>query len=313
MEPLEDSPLRRRPIRSLGQGRPDKAGELAGDGGHDVLFRLPASREALIAAVQPLLRRPGSGDGRVRCAILAPAQGVADKQMVAVMPRRFDEHTPRVWSRRSAQTAPARQRPWWQPRCRSAAQLRRPHQCRGPPHLRIIERLRRGVAEGPPLRRRRPGKARWRSISPPASDLLAARTLSSCRHVEPAILPLAALSPGPTFFRRRNKTMRRQFMALVALAVAGLVAPAPAQAQTYKMEKVDIKGEGGTDYVAVDAATGRVFVSRCDAHDGRRRRDRQGARRHSEYARRARRGDRRPKRATGSRPTAGTRRSRCSI
>ena len=28
------------------------------------------------------------------------------------------------------------------------------------------------------------------------------------------------------------------------------------------MEKFDIKGDGGTDYVAVEAATGRVFVSR---------------------------------------------------
>ena len=56
--------------------------------------------------------------------------------------------------------------------------------------------------------------------------------------------------------------MRGQVLALVALAVAGLVAPAPAQAQTYKMEKVDIKGEGGTDYASVDAATNRVFVSR---------------------------------------------------
>ena len=56
--------------------------------------------------------------------------------------------------------------------------------------------------------------------------------------------------------------MCRKFLALVALAVACLVAPAPARAQTYKMEKVDIKGDGGTDYVSVDAATGRVFVSR---------------------------------------------------
>jgi DNA-binding beta-propeller fold protein YncE len=56
--------------------------------------------------------------------------------------------------------------------------------------------------------------------------------------------------------------MRRQVLALVALAVVDLVAPAPAQAQTYTMEKVDIKGEGGTDYVSVDAATNRVFVSR---------------------------------------------------
>ena len=35
-----------------------------------------------------------------------------------------------------------------------------------------------------------------------------------------------------------------------------------ARAQTFKVEKFDIKGEGGTDYVAVEAVTGRVFVSR---------------------------------------------------
>src|SRR5437879_10747128 len=34
-------------------------------------------------------------------------------------------------------------------------------------------------------------------------------------------------------------------------------------AQTFKVEKFDIKGDGGTDYVAVEAATGRVFVSRA--------------------------------------------------
>ncbi len=33
-------------------------------------------------------------------------------------------------------------------------------------------------------------------------------------------------------------------------------------AQTFKMEKFDIKGDGGTDYIASEAATGRVFVSR---------------------------------------------------
>jgi hypothetical protein len=33
-------------------------------------------------------------------------------------------------------------------------------------------------------------------------------------------------------------------------------------AQTFKVEKFDIKGDGGTDYVAIEAATGRVFVSR---------------------------------------------------
>src|SRR5213595_3656720 len=33
--------------------------------------------------------------------------------------------------------------------------------------------------------------------------------------------------------------------------------------QTFKVEKFDIKGDGGTDYVTADAATGRVFVSRA--------------------------------------------------
>jgi YVTN family beta-propeller protein len=33
-------------------------------------------------------------------------------------------------------------------------------------------------------------------------------------------------------------------------------------AQTFKIDKFDIKGDGGTDYVAVETATGRVFVSR---------------------------------------------------
>src|ERR1700748_1085630 len=33
-------------------------------------------------------------------------------------------------------------------------------------------------------------------------------------------------------------------------------------AQTFKVEKYDIKGDGGTDYVSVESATGRVFVSR---------------------------------------------------
>src|SRR5689334_19666272 len=41
-----------------------------------------------------------------------------------------------------------------------------------------------------------------------------------------------------------------------------LAAPGIGRAQTFKVEKYDIKGDGGTDYVAVESATGRVFVSR---------------------------------------------------
>jgi DNA-binding beta-propeller fold protein YncE len=43
---------------------------------------------------------------------------------------------------------------------------------------------------------------------------------------------------------------------------SSLLAPIIGHAQTFKVEKFDIKADGGTDYVAVEAATGRVFVSR---------------------------------------------------
>ena len=41
-----------------------------------------------------------------------------------------------------------------------------------------------------------------------------------------------------------------------------LAAPAAGHAQAFKVQKYDIKGDGGTDYVTVEPATGRVFVSR---------------------------------------------------
>jgi DNA-binding beta-propeller fold protein YncE len=49
---------------------------------------------------------------------------------------------------------------------------------------------------------------------------------------------------------------------IVAMA-AGAAIPAIGNAQTFKVDKFDIKGDGGTDYVAVESATGRVFVSRA--------------------------------------------------
>src|SRR5471032_2103433 len=57
--------------------------------------------------------------------------------------------------------------------------------------------------------------------------------------------------------------MKRLLPELALLSVTCLAAPHAAQAQTFKMEKFDIKGDGGTDYVAVEAATGHVFVSRA--------------------------------------------------
>jgi DNA-binding beta-propeller fold protein YncE len=57
--------------------------------------------------------------------------------------------------------------------------------------------------------------------------------------------------------------MTRHVLAVLALlCVAGLAAPPVGHAQTFKVEKFDIKGDGGTDYVTVEPATGRVFVSR---------------------------------------------------
>ncbi len=56
--------------------------------------------------------------------------------------------------------------------------------------------------------------------------------------------------------------IRRLFTAAAVLFASILAAPSSGRAQTFKVEKYDIKGDGGTDYVAVEAATGHVFVSR---------------------------------------------------
>ncbi|MEO8679549.1 MAG: YncE family protein [Vicinamibacterales bacterium] len=55
---------------------------------------------------------------------------------------------------------------------------------------------------------------------------------------------------------------RHRITTLVILFAVVLAAPRIGAAQTFKVDKTDIKGDGGTDYVAVEAATGRVFVSR---------------------------------------------------
>jgi DNA-binding beta-propeller fold protein YncE len=56
--------------------------------------------------------------------------------------------------------------------------------------------------------------------------------------------------------------VKRLLISAALLAVAVLLSPGVASAQAFKVEKFDIKGEGGTDYVTVEPATGRVFVSR---------------------------------------------------
>ena len=50
---------------------------------------------------------------------------------------------------------------------------------------------------------------------------------------------------------------------LAVLLIAGAVAlPSAARAQSFKVEKFNIGGTGGTDYITAEAGTGRVFVSR---------------------------------------------------
>ncbi len=59
--------------------------------------------------------------------------------------------------------------------------------------------------------------------------------------------------------------MTRQAVTAVAaifLTSLGASFVGHAAAPAFKVEKFDIKGEGGTDYVTAEAATGRVFVSR---------------------------------------------------
>jgi len=58
--------------------------------------------------------------------------------------------------------------------------------------------------------------------------------------------------------------MTRYLLTALSVVFAGsFAAPNFGHAQTFKVEKFDIKADGGTDYVAVEAATGRVFVSRA--------------------------------------------------
>jgi len=57
--------------------------------------------------------------------------------------------------------------------------------------------------------------------------------------------------------------MRRTSLSLTAvLAGAVLALPGVLAAQTFKVEKFNIGGEGGTDYLTADPSSGRVYVSR---------------------------------------------------
>ena len=56
--------------------------------------------------------------------------------------------------------------------------------------------------------------------------------------------------------------IRASHVLKATLLAAALGAPIALTAQTFKTQKYDIKGEGGTDYLTADPSSGRVFVSR---------------------------------------------------
>jgi hypothetical protein len=57
--------------------------------------------------------------------------------------------------------------------------------------------------------------------------------------------------------------MHRRTLAAPALLFAAMLGlPSLAQAQTFKVEKWNIGGDGGHDYILAEAGTGRLFISR---------------------------------------------------
>ena len=56
--------------------------------------------------------------------------------------------------------------------------------------------------------------------------------------------------------------MTRRSTVTALLSLFCLVTSVTAQAPTFKVEKFDIKGDGGNDYINVEPTTGRVFVAR---------------------------------------------------
>src|SRR6476661_2362216 len=57
--------------------------------------------------------------------------------------------------------------------------------------------------------------------------------------------------------------MTKHFLTIPAVLIAiGVASPRVAQAQTFKVQKYSIGGDGGTDYLTAEPGTGRVFVSR---------------------------------------------------
>src|SRR2546428_869187 len=65
-----------------------------------------------------------------------------------------------------------------------------------------------------------------------------------------------------TCFHHGDRMTRHVPTASALLMAAALLLPALGHAQTFKVEKFSIGGDGGTDYLTAEPGTGRVFVSR---------------------------------------------------
>src|SRR5258705_9337314 len=68
---------------------------------------------------------------------------------------------------------------------------------------------------------------------------------------------------SPTHLHPPEGRMTRYSLLIPAMIFAvSLGAPHTSSAQTFKVEKFSIGGDGGTDYLTAEPGTGRVFVSR---------------------------------------------------
>ena len=54
--------------------------------------------------------------------------------------------------------------------------------------------------------------------------------------------------------------MTKYSIAVPALLIAAIATSSVGNAQTFKVQKYNIGGDGGTDYLTAEPGTGRVFV-----------------------------------------------------
>jgi hypothetical protein len=81
-----------RAVRSWrGRGRPEKAGELARDGDRRDVGGLAARLEALVDAVQAMLRLPRDPQDVLGLTVVAAEQGLTDPGVARVVPGRLDQ------------------------------------------------------------------------------------------------------------------------------------------------------------------------------------------------------------------------------